>query len=117
MGLNLSALNAEQRQIFNAAVAGIPRVAEMIVASPAELRARAFDAAQHSYQKTARDFGHGGTVAEEWVSELMHQLSILLRLERRLQEPLDRGSQRANQTRMDESPQHRGSCTKRSPIS
>ncbi len=48
MGLNLSALNAEQRQIFNAAVAGIPRVAEMIVASPAELRARAFDAAQHS---------------------------------------------------------------------
>jgi hypothetical protein len=67
-----------------AAIAGIPRVAETIAAVPLGQRTRALDAAQQSYQKMAKDLGYDDTDAQQWASELMSQLSILIRLEKEM---------------------------------
>jgi hypothetical protein len=82
MALNFTALNMEHHEVFDAAIAGIPRVAEMIAAVPLEQRTKALGAAQQSYQRTAKDLGYDDTDAQQWASELMSQLSILVRLEK-----------------------------------
>jgi hypothetical protein len=79
MALSFMALNAENAEhdgIFDTAVAGIPRVAELIAAIPLEQRARALDAAERSYQKTARDLGYTEADARQWASELMSRLWV-----------------------------------------
>jgi hypothetical protein len=86
MALNFGALNTAH-EIFDAAIAGIPRVAEMIAAVPLEQRSKALDAAQQSYQKTAKDLGYDDGDAQQWASELISQLSILLRLEQDIASP------------------------------
>jgi hypothetical protein len=86
MASNFGALNTEH-EIFDAAIAGIPRVAEMIAAVPPEQRSKALDAAQQSYQKTAKDLGCDDADAQQWASELISQLSILLRLEQDIASP------------------------------
>ena len=53
MALNFVALNTEHKKVFEAAIAGIPRVAELIAAIPPAQRVRALNAAEQSYQKTA----------------------------------------------------------------
>ena len=78
MALNFTILDAEHDEIFDAAIAGIPRVAEKIAAVPPEQRARALDAAEQSYQKTAADLGYAEATAQEWASELMFRLSTYL---------------------------------------
>ena len=44
-------------EVLQAAMAGIPKIAEAIAAIPAENRARAFDAAERRYLQTALDIG------------------------------------------------------------
>ena len=53
MALDFEALNTEHKKVFEAAIAGIPRVAELIAAIPPAQRVRALNAAEQSYQKTA----------------------------------------------------------------
>ncbi len=95
MALDFSAFSTEHREVFDAAIAGIPRVAEMIATVPLEQRTSALDAAQQSYQNTARDLGYDNADAQQWASEVMSQLSIFLRLEQDIGESLNR--QLANQ--------------------
>jgi len=79
MALNFTILDTEHDKIFDSAIAGIPRVAEKIVAMPPEQRARALDAAEESYQKTAADLGYAEATAKEWASDLMLRLLIYLK--------------------------------------
>ncbi len=87
MALNFRSLNTEH-EILDAAIAGIPRVVEMIAAAPLEQRSTALDAVQRSYQKTAKDLGYDDADAQQWAAELISQLSILLRLEQDIGESL-----------------------------
>jgi hypothetical protein len=64
----------EREEILATAVAGIPRVAQLIAAIPTEQRAKALDAARRSYLKTVQDLGYGEAAGEEWVSDLMRYL-------------------------------------------
>jgi hypothetical protein len=57
-----------------AAVAGIPRVAEVIATIPPEDRLRALNAAEKSYLQTAQALGYEGPVADQWASAVMSRL-------------------------------------------
>jgi len=76
MALNFVAFNSEHEMIFEAAIAGIPRVAELIAAIPPEQRVTALNAAEQSCQKTARDLGYEDAAAQQWASELISRLWV-----------------------------------------
>jgi hypothetical protein len=65
---------SEANNILDAAIAGIPRVAESIAGISSELREQAFVAAERSYQQTARDLGYSEAAANGWISALMFRL-------------------------------------------
>jgi hypothetical protein len=66
---------SEQEEILETAVAGIPRVAQLIAAMPAaEQRAKALDAAKCSYLRTVQDFGYGDAAAQKWVFAVVRHL-------------------------------------------
>jgi hypothetical protein len=64
----------EPDNILEAAVTGIPRVAESIAGISSELRERAFQAAEHSYQRTAQHLGYPQADAQVWISAIMFRL-------------------------------------------
>jgi hypothetical protein len=68
--------NSEHEEILEATVAGIPKVAELIAAVPAERRAKALDAAKLSYLQTTRDLGYDEVPARKWVSRVMFRLRV-----------------------------------------
>lgn len=68
------ALNSEENEILEAAVAGIPRVAEVVASVPEADRARALEAAESAYLETVRDLGYEEWPAEAWVSAIMVRL-------------------------------------------
>ena len=51
------ASSSKEEDILVAAVAGIPRVAEVVASIPSEQQSRALDAAESSYRQTLRDLG------------------------------------------------------------
>jgi hypothetical protein len=65
---------SEETNILDAAIAGIPRVAESIAGISSELRERAFEAAERSYLKTVRDLGYSEADAHGWISAVMFRL-------------------------------------------
>jgi len=70
---------SERETILEAAVAGIPRVAQAIAETPAEHRAKALDAAERSYRETLQDLGYEEGPVQGWVS------AVMLRLQRELE--------------------------------
>ena len=58
---------SEQEEILEAAVAGIPKVAEVVASIPEEDRETAFEAAERSYLQTAHDLYRAGGVARNQV--------------------------------------------------
>ena len=60
--------------ILQAAVAGIPRLAQAIAAIPAEDRAIALTAVERSYLQTAKDLGGVDKFAQDWASAVIFQL-------------------------------------------
>ena len=50
---------------------GLSRVAEKIGSMPADDRARALEAAEHSYHRTAIDLGQNESEAQAWVVTVM----------------------------------------------
>ena len=66
--------SSQEAKILQAAVAGIPRVAQAIAAIPAEHRASAFAAAERCYLQTAKDLGGTDKFAQNWASAVMFQL-------------------------------------------
>jgi hypothetical protein len=68
------ASNSEVEKILEAAVAGIPRVAEAVASIPEEDRPRALDAVEGSYWQTVRDLGYEEGPVQSWVSAVMLRL-------------------------------------------
>ena len=68
------ASSSEEIKILESAVAGLPEIAEIIVSTPANNRAKAFDAVEGTYLQTARDLGGAEKFARRWASAIMLQL-------------------------------------------
>jgi molybdopterin-biosynthesis enzyme MoeA-like protein len=73
------ASSSEAEKILEAAVAGIPRVAQAIAETPAEHRAKALEAAERSYRQTVRDLGYDEGPIQGWVSAVMLRLQTEVR--------------------------------------
>ena len=69
-------LTLDEDEILSAAIAGVPRVAELIAMVPAEDRSRALQAAEKSYLETAHTLGYQEDAARQWVSTVMSRLQI-----------------------------------------
>jgi hypothetical protein len=63
-----------KEQVLDAAITGVFRVAEAILAMPTEKRPKALDAAAHSYRQTAQELGHDEAGIQEWLHGIMFRL-------------------------------------------
>jgi hypothetical protein len=70
------ALTLEEDEVFSAAIAGIPRVAELIATVPDDDRSRVLEAAEKSYLQTAHTLGYQDADAQQWASAVMSRLLI-----------------------------------------
>ena len=68
------AFNLEEDEVLSAAIAGVPKIAELIATVPAEDQAQALEAAEKSYLQTARTLGYGDAEARQWASAVMFRL-------------------------------------------
>jgi hypothetical protein len=69
-------LTLDEDKVLSAAIAGVPRVAEIIATVAAEERTRALEAAENSYLETARALGYQDADAQQWVSAVMSRLRM-----------------------------------------
>ena len=69
-------LNLDEDDILSAAIAGVPRVAELIATVPAEERTRALEAAEKSYLETAHALGYQDADAQQWASAVTSRLRL-----------------------------------------
>jgi len=74
------ALTSEEEKVLEAAVAGIPKVAEVVASIREEDRSRALDAVERSYRQTVLDLGYDEGPVQSWVS------AVMLRLQREVKE-------------------------------
>ena len=65
---------SEEEEILEAAVAGIPRVAEAVASIPEKARPKALAAVESTYRQTMLDLGYEEGAAEGWVSAMMLRL-------------------------------------------
>jgi hypothetical protein len=70
------ALTLEEDEVFSAAIAGIPRIVELIATVPDEDRSRVLEAAEKSYINTAHSLGYQDADAQQWASAVMSRLAI-----------------------------------------
>src|SRR5271166_3476225 len=68
------ASSSEEEEILEAAVAGIPRVAEAVASIPEEARVKALTAVESTYRQTMLDLGYEEGPAKSWVSAMMLRL-------------------------------------------
>jgi len=71
--------SSEQEEILEAAVAGIPRVAQAIAEIPTEHRTKALGAAERSYRQTVQELGYEEGPIQSWVSAVMLRLQTEVR--------------------------------------
>jgi hypothetical protein len=69
-------VNLEGDEALSAAIAGLPKIAEVIAAVPTEDRARALEAAEKSYTQTALNLGYDDAGAQQWASTVMLRLRL-----------------------------------------
>jgi hypothetical protein len=70
------ALTLEEDEVFSAAIAGIPKIVELIATVPDENRSRVLEAAEKSYINTAHSLGYQDADAQQWASAVMSRLLI-----------------------------------------
>jgi len=63
-------------EVFSLAIAGLPRVAELVATFSSEDRKRALEAAEQSYLETARGLGYQETDALQWAGAVMFRLRL-----------------------------------------
>lgn len=63
-----------REEALQAAIVGLSRVADALVAVPPEAQARAFKAVEESYRKSAHDLGYDDGEAKSWADALMFRL-------------------------------------------
>jgi hypothetical protein len=66
----------EEDEVLSEAMAGVPRVAELIATVPDDDRSRALEAAEKSYLQTAHTLGYQDADAQQWASAVMSRLLI-----------------------------------------
>ena len=64
----------QDEETLQAAIAGIPRVAEAVASIPEKARAKALAAVESTYRRTMLDLGYEEGPAEGWVSAMMLRL-------------------------------------------
>ncbi len=69
---------SEEEVVLEAAVSGIPRVAEVVASIPEKARTKALAAVESSYRQTILDLGYGQGPAESWVSAMMLRLQAIV---------------------------------------
>ncbi len=74
---------SEEEKILEAAVAGIPRVAEAVASIPEEDRAKALGAVESSYRQTVRDLGYEDGPVQSWLAAVMLRLQMEVRKQSR----------------------------------
>ena len=67
---------SEEEDILEAAVTGIPRVAEAVASIPKKARSKALAAVEGTYRQTMLDLGYEEGPAEGWVSAMMLRLQV-----------------------------------------
>lgn len=83
---------SEEEEILEAAVTGIPRVAEVVASIPEKARAKALAAVESTYRQTMLDLGYDQGPAESWVSAMMLRLQAkVAEQEAARQEPIEAG--------------------------
>ena len=65
---------SKDEEVLETAIAGLSRVAQAIASMPADDRARALEAAERSYHRTALDLGQNESEAQAWVAAVMARL-------------------------------------------
>jgi hypothetical protein len=69
-------LTLDNDEVLLEALAGVPRVAELIATVPDEHRARALEAAEKSYLETAHGLGYRDADAQQWASAVMSRVRM-----------------------------------------
>jgi hypothetical protein len=64
----MSLTTDKKQEVLEAAISGLSRVAEAILATPNEARIKALDAAADSYRQTAQVLGYDEAELQEWVA-------------------------------------------------
>ena len=64
-----------KEQVLEAAINGVSRVANAILATPTEKRTKALDAAANGYRQTAQDLGYDEAEIQEWLHGIMFSLA------------------------------------------
>jgi hypothetical protein len=72
----MSVVELSKDEIFSLAIAGLPKVAELIVALSFEDQRRALEAAERSYRETARGLGYQEADAVQWAEAVMLRLRL-----------------------------------------
>jgi hypothetical protein len=67
-------LTPDQDESLSAAIAGVPRIMELIATVPAEERGRALEAAEKSYLETAHTLGCQDADVQQWAEAVMSRL-------------------------------------------
>jgi hypothetical protein len=67
-------LRKTREQALREAITGVSRVADAIVAIPANARSKALTAAEASYRQSALDLGYNDSEAQNWVDAMMFRL-------------------------------------------
>jgi hypothetical protein len=70
----MSATLDTKEQVLDAAITGVFRVADAILATPTEKRTKALDAAAHSYRQTVEELGYDEAEIQEWLRGIMFRL-------------------------------------------
>ncbi len=65
---------SSSEEVLEAAVARIPEIAAIIASLPVEDRPSAFDVAERSYLRTAKNLGGTDDLAQKWASAVMYRL-------------------------------------------
>jgi hypothetical protein len=68
--------NLEDDEVLSAAIAGLPKIAELIATAPSEDQARALEAAEKSYLQTALTLGYPDADARQWAAAVMRRLQF-----------------------------------------
>jgi hypothetical protein len=70
------AIEWSRDELFTSAVAGLPKVAELIATLSSDDRTKALKAVEKSYLETARGLGYEEADALEWADAVMFRLRL-----------------------------------------
>ena len=68
------AVSSQEDEFLEAAVAAIPRIAELIAALPSEERAGALEVAERQFLQSAEEFGCAESGSRDWTAAVMRIL-------------------------------------------